>query len=168
MTNGRSAMELAWASGLFEGEGSFSHTEKIKTPRSTYRAIRTAMSMTDLDALERFQAALKIGRITGPHHRSGELKVLRKPTWTWSTSGFEKVQACISMLWSGLGVRRRKRATELLKWARTSFYDHSRCHRGHLYDADNTYIYPGGRRACRSCIRIGYRARHPEVRSVCT
>lgn len=59
--------EIAWAAGLFEGEGSFDHSAgNAHRPRAT-------MSLTDQDVLERFMRAVGVGTI-GP----GKLRALER------------------------------------------------------------------------------------------
>lgn len=171
--------ELAWAGGLFEGEGSLSLT----TGRSGAKGTRAAVHMTDRDILERFAVAVGLGSITGPYARG----VDRKPMYSWVTSRFESVQALIAMLWPWLGARRREQARlmlsgvttkpsrvwlsfgksikELTPAERTEYYrrpgmsprgDGRFCKRDH--DIWVTGRYESG--GCRVCIRDAARARY--------
>ena len=98
--------ELAWAAGLFEGEGSVHLKPSRRYPAAT-------LEMTDEDTVRRFHAAVGLGHVYGPRVRS----VTRRPMWAWSVSGFEKTQALLALLWYGLGVRRRSRWAEVLTQA---------------------------------------------------
>jgi hypothetical protein len=109
----RTREELAWAAGLFEGEGTFNLGPR-KTPR--HRQIRAGIKMTDLDRLQAFQSATGLGRIYGPFQQ----KPHHKAVWAWRVQSFENVQALIAMLWCWLGSRRRARATELLLESRNA------------------------------------------------
>jgi hypothetical protein len=102
--------ELAWAAGLFEGEGSFVEHRVNK------RSMSTQISMTDLDSLERFWSAVGVGTIAGPYQYAsqGRDRSSHKPYYKWAVYGFENVQYVVALLWFGLGVRRRARATEVL------------------------------------------------------
>lgn len=63
MTGDECREEISWAAGLFEGEGSI-------TPRGDVRSCQLwtiGMTMTDLDVVQRFQAAIGMGRIYGPY-----------------------------------------------------------------------------------------------------
>lgn len=102
--------ELAWAAGLFEGEGYISstiHGKGIVFPK-------VGLNMTDCDTVERFQRAL--GGIGNIH------TILpappRKRQWRWQAQNFEACQATIALLWHQLGPRRRARAAEVLQQAR--------------------------------------------------
>lgn len=57
--------EFAWAVGLFEGEGTI-HAGR-KGPRGASRSQRRlCLGTTDLDVLQRFHAAVGVGKIDGP------------------------------------------------------------------------------------------------------
>jgi hypothetical protein len=104
--------ELAWASGLFEGEGCFSRGHGGKRgPGNRKRWVYPVaqLGMTDEDSVRRFAAAIGVGSVNGPHQYG-----TRKPFWTWQAWGFEKTQAVAALLWSGLGQRRRATATAVL------------------------------------------------------
>ena len=63
--------EVAWAAGLFDGEGS------VRKVDSRHRMI--SVQMTDLGILERFDRALGgVGGISGPR-----ILPKRKPMWHW-------------------------------------------------------------------------------------
>jgi hypothetical protein len=103
----RSREELAWAGGLFEGEGCFYlQVNKTGQPRS-----KAVLSMTDEDVVRRFASAVGLGKVLGPYrHRQPQYKA----HWDWCVTGLEDVQAIAAMLWQGLGVRRRARAVQVL------------------------------------------------------
>ena len=98
--------DLAWAAGLFEGEGSFTFARRGK-----YVSIVAELGMTDEDRVKRFQEVLGIGNTTV---HTKPIKTHWKTMYLWKTGSFEGVQAVISMLWPWLGPRRRNRAKEIL------------------------------------------------------
>ena len=98
--------EVAWAGGLFEGEGSLN----LKTRKNSTPWPRAIVTSTDLDVLERFQAAIGVGHINGPYFRGHH-----KPYWQWQTSKRAAVKYVITTLWPYLGERRRSAATRLLE-----------------------------------------------------
>ena len=70
-----SPSEIAWAAGFFDGEGSTSiHTDK--RPHKGGRCIRLHINQVDRRPLDRWVAAVGIGRVTGPYlapaHRKSE------------------------------------------------------------------------------------------------
>jgi hypothetical protein len=108
--------QLAWAAGLFEGEGCFStSTRRTRRPGApTSRKCAAQINMTDHDVVSRFREVMGFGSIRSikqaqPHH---------KPQLKWVASSFEHFQATVALLWPWLGARRRARAKELLQEAR--------------------------------------------------
>ena len=101
------AHELAWAAGLFDGEGSVlvptRGAPRLELPQATTGGHPHS-------ALVRFHAAVSgIGRITGPRVPSSEWS--RLPQHRWEATGFASVQAVIALLWRDLGPTKRQ-ATE--------------------------------------------------------
>lgn len=110
--------ELAYAGGLFEGEGTI--YIRNRTPPIAWICI----AMTDLEPLQRFQAAVAgFGKIYGPYQRKrpGKNGVPNKPFYQYHLYNFEQVQAVVAMLWPWLGPRRRLQAKAVLdqmaQWA---------------------------------------------------
>ena len=102
--------DIAWAGGLFEGEGSF-YIVRWKDGSHSPRAV-AKVSMTDLDSVERFARSVGIGKARGPY---GDKRTAnRKPLYTWEVTGLEKVQAVVAMLWPFLGERRKATARVVL------------------------------------------------------
>ena len=98
--------ELAWASGLFEGEGSMGYY-----PTSGSRGqLQMQMSMTDEDPIRRFAQAVGVGRVSGPYRNKPKDKQL----WRWAAWRHEEIQAAVAMLWGGLGRRRKEQAKKSL------------------------------------------------------
>lgn len=93
---------MAWAAGMFEGEGSiFWHTSKGRG--------RVQMSSTDYDVLERFARVVGCGRVYGPYQPSGG----RRLRWDWLAEGPTEPRQVVAMLWPYLGERRRAKAVEV-------------------------------------------------------
>lgn len=114
----RNRTSIAWAAGLFEGEGCFSYSSNGRRPskenpeQRNYIA-RATLSMTDEDVVRKFHAVLGFGRTNPKYKRPGKWK----PVWTWCAAGHEKVQATIALFWEHLGERRKKKAREVLESA---------------------------------------------------
>jgi hypothetical protein len=100
--------DLAWASGLFEGEGCF----RVGYGNSR-RGIKASVTSTDLDVLQRFADLFPFGKIRA--NRPTE----HKQSYEWYCYSYESVQALGAMLWYGLGDRRRIKLTECLHEARS-------------------------------------------------
>lgn len=94
-------VEIAWAAGVFEGEGSVTSTGRS--------AARASVEMSDLDVLERLQHILG-GRVNGPRQRGPR----RKPMYRWEVSSRGEVLLVLRLLLPWLGDRRRARAEEVI------------------------------------------------------
>ena len=133
--------DLAWAAGLFEGEGCFT-----LSGRGTARAI---LNMTDEDVVRRFAQIVRVGGIRGKR----VIRPQHKPQWEWTVQNHEGVQALIAVLWPWLGQRRRSRAVEVLRLTHARpgpNRNKLRCKRGHPFDETNTRYSVQGR-ACIQC-----------------
>jgi hypothetical protein len=96
--------ELAYAGGLFEGEGCIAQRTQGTKP------YYLSLNMTDLEPIQRFQVAVGgLGKIYGPRRCHPD----HKEQWDWQCTRFEHNQAVLAMLWPWLGPRRRARAIEL-------------------------------------------------------
>jgi hypothetical protein len=73
--------EIAWAAGLFEGEGAISHIE-----RRGSLDLQVALVMTDEDVVRRFDEIVDRGKVYGPYLpiSHGDR---RKPFWRWMALG---------------------------------------------------------------------------------
>lgn len=169
-------MELAWAGGLFVGEG------------CTFSARGGAMvglNVTQAGALDRapdilwrfHRAVGGIGFVEGPQLRIGKL-----PKWRYRVAGYELVQAIIAMLWPWLGESKRLQARSVFRrWQALESGvrrpgNHfgrplnAKCVRGHSYD--DVYVDRFGARHCRPCRRLrdreGQRRRRAERRRTST
>jgi hypothetical protein len=107
--------DIAWAAGLFEGEGCISFTRSKRSHwRNSQTQGRVSVAMTDQDVVERFAKIMGFGTVEYlgvPQSRDG---YNRKATWRWRAQSYEHVQATIAMFWSYLGTRRKARAKEIL------------------------------------------------------
>jgi hypothetical protein len=105
--------DLAWAAGLFEGEGCITHNGH----RASKLTPKLVLVTADEDIANRFMSIVRCGimrrqcatrvRIHKSHY---------KDRWEWRVVGFERTQYVIALLWNGLGARRRERAKEILQW----------------------------------------------------
>ena len=100
------AENVAWAAGIFEGEGTFTRNGRTGKKWAANACVR----MTDEDVVRRFAAVMGFGSVTGPLMDHGS----PKPYWSWRVGSKEHFQATVAMFWPRLGVRRRARAKELL------------------------------------------------------
>ncbi|MCR4339224.1 MAG: hypothetical protein NUW01_04970 [Gemmatimonadaceae bacterium] len=156
--------EIAWAAGLFEGEGCFS----VWTGAHGRSYVRAQLGMKDGDVVERFAALAGAGKVRKrrtAHERWS-------PIFEWSTADSEAVRSLIVLLLPWLGERRAakaREALEVLSHVQTAAKNRTHCAKGHPYDDDNTRIEGDGTyrwRRCRSCKRDYDQARHARAEAV--
>lgn len=96
---------LAWAAGLFEGEGCITMNKLNKQKK-------LSLGTTDEDICQKFASIVKIGHIYGP--RNIVIRdVLFKPVWEWVCSSPNDARQLLSLFRPYLGQRRLKRAREV-------------------------------------------------------
>lgn len=154
------ATDVAWAAGLFEGEGSINLTR----PRSGPRQPQLALTTTDCDVSARFAAIVGCGRVTiyDPPNQKW------KRQYRWRVCGWDDCTRVIELFRRHLGKRRLGRVAEF-----ESERDRKRqgqgtpthCKRGHPINGENTYIAKqsgnnGVHRVCRVCRRERRRVKH--------
>lgn len=142
--------EIAWAAGLFEGEGCFRFTG----PRvGKSRVAMLTIQMTDRDTMKRFRDAVDAGRLRGPQDRGPG----RKPIYAVDIAAREDVQRIIGAFLPWLGERRAAKARELLAHTQTLDEEAATrsefCKRGHPRTPENVYTMPNGYGVCRTCKR---------------
>lgn len=148
---------LAWAAGLFEGEGSID----VRQRKPTHKKVITAtVASTDEDVIDRLLAIFRVGAKSGPYrHRNPA----HKPYWVWRVSAQSDVAAVLMTLYPLLGDRRQARAREaILAWrnAKNMNGKWKFCKRGHPLEGEHLYVNPTtGARQCRTCIVDGNRRR---------
>lgn len=104
------ATMIAWAAGLFEGEGSMFLVKQIRNEKE-YKYTRMELRMTDQDVVEKFRDVLGVGRI---HYKnSPSLKPNWKDSWCWQLTNKEECRQVIDKFWPYLGKRRRDKVLEL-------------------------------------------------------
>lgn len=104
-------LELAWAAGFFDGEGS-AFQMRGKKPGQVYLALQ--VSQKDKRPLERFSKALGIGRVRGPYKSHNGQSF-------WAVSG-KKAQVVIEQLWPYLSEPKREQITRVEELNKLSKY----------------------------------------------
>lgn len=152
--------EIAWAAGLFDGEGTIFASETMKRARKNVR-LHMAVRMTTFEDVARFHRAVGVGAVRGPYTRTESGKQ-RKPIWAWTAGTDESVRVCVALLWPYLGANKRTQASEAIATRdqhlskpepltlRKDF-----CRRGHDQSV-NRRIHPGGGSHCVLCQRLTY------------
>lgn len=109
---------LAWAAGLFEGEGCITFGVSSRNDTLTSGAsvryengqVRLVLAMTDQDIVEDFARIVGVGSVNRIHPPS-KRALNNKPQWRWQTSG-EHAEALFWKLAPYLGPRRQEQFFE--------------------------------------------------------
>jgi hypothetical protein len=98
--------DLAWAAGLFEGEGCF--TCDRSQGADGHVTVRASLAMTDEQVVRRFARVIGFGNVN-ERARRGELKTI----WEWSTCGDRHIALLFELIGRWLSDRRLARLEEL-------------------------------------------------------
>lgn len=144
--------ELAWAAGLFDGEG--------HVGSGTHRPdIYLSVSQVDRRVLDRFCSAVALGAVYGPYdHPVIQRRGNEQPRFYFQTQRFETVQAIVAMLWTWLSPVKRDQARITLQRRRHDGLGQRRakywlsCKRGHPRTPENVKVYSFHGYECRRCL----------------
>jgi hypothetical protein len=95
--------EIAWAAGLFEGEGCVTRVRDRLTP---------ALVNTDEEVIRRFHEMIGIGILYGPYESAAKDGYTRRPFFRWVVSTYDALDV-LQLLLPWLSQRRLDRAFEL-------------------------------------------------------
>lgn len=147
--------EIAWAAGLFEGEGTICFSNST---------ILISVNMTDKDILEKFFKIVQGGYFNGPYKRPNPKW---KDSWQWRVQGGAWCQTIIAMFWPWLGERRKQQFKDSMEsWKLVPAKHKVYCTKGHLLEVLSFNGASKGSRGCRTCINVErrkrYRIKNPE------
>jgi len=118
--HGRKEADVAWAAGLFEGEGSICCAQKYKAVRNVNGERRKSgfrwwlvMHSTDRDVIEKFFRVVACGKMYGPYQ--DKRSVDYKPQFRWATTTLDDSQSVLKRFYPFLGERRREKALQCLE-----------------------------------------------------
>lgn len=108
-------IHIAWAAGLFEGEGSWSLRTSWNVDRTReYKYGRAQLHTTDLDVLTRFAEIVGVGWIYAERPRENRMGGLEaKLVWRWSVQDQEDFRTFSNLIEPWLGERRLARLNEI-------------------------------------------------------
>ncbi len=93
---------IAWAAGLFEGEGT------IGCWKSGGKHCVATLRMTDEDVVRAFHGVMGIGSVTGPLSKGPH-----KPYWSWQVQNKAGIKKLIDMFRPYMGTRRLAKMAEV-------------------------------------------------------
>lgn len=154
--------ELAWAAGLFDGEGGTYFQQP--NPRWRGRPI-VKMSQTDRFVLDRLCKVLGAGKVQGPKMPT---RPNCKPVWTWECSRTENTVLALKAMWPWLSPPKRTQAlTVLERWVNQPLPKagkgilKAQCINGHPWD---DACLDQGKRRCYECTRQNANRRYAKKR----
>lgn len=165
----RTEAQVAWAAGLFEGEGCWN----VYVHPGGKTRMQARLGMTDRDVVERFAAVVGCGSVYLNDCEANQRKGW-KPLHTWAVYEAEKVREVIALLLPYMGARRTAKAREVLDAGahiRPHNYRKTHCPNGHELVGDNLILEPYTRankagevrefvaRRCKTCRREKERER---------
>lgn len=107
-TGAKSIKDIAWAAGVFEGEGSMTHRGDGNW--------QIEMKMTDRDVMWDFYEAMSCrGNLSGERHPPSA-KDHYKPFSVWTTSKRDLIFDIVLDFYPYMGERRRKKMDQFLAW----------------------------------------------------
>lgn len=104
------SQSLAWAAGLYEGEGTVS-VSRLSTGRKQFYM---RIEMTDEDVLLRFKDAVACGAVRALPPRTDPKRLHHKPTFMWQVGGRDDVRQLLAAFTPWLGSRRLQQAMKVL------------------------------------------------------
>ena len=109
-----SETEVAWAAGLFDGEGSVWVTMDHRC-RPEWRGVAMEIPQSSRgdvpETLARFHAIVAVGQISGPRLIRNSWTKL--PQYRWQVSGRHKVSAVVRVLWPWLSAVKREQISAM-------------------------------------------------------
>lgn len=106
--------QIAWAAGLFEGEGTIVH----RKTNGSKNGWTLSISSTDKDVLEKFFKIVGCGKLYGPYgyaNDSNRRREHHKPYWRWSVADKNGVIKLGNLFMPWLCFRRKEKLLECLQ-----------------------------------------------------
>lgn len=145
--------QVAWAAGLFEGEGCMNLVVRPRQGRAEgdRLMVQVRLGSTDEEIVKAFQAVMECGNVHTPRTiessygspRANPVKQPKKTFYDWSAANAVDVAAVINLLLPFFGSRRKQRAEEVLEGCRQigeRHQDKQSCPQGHPLEGDNLLL----------------------------
>jgi hypothetical protein len=108
------AEEIAWACGLFEGEGSVFLLKKGQYGKASLR-------MTDREPVVEFLRIVAMGTVDGPYQPKSKNGRKLKPHWGWRLGGKENIERLFELFQARLSPRRIAQFQTVLAACKSKF-----------------------------------------------
>jgi hypothetical protein len=112
-------IEVAWAAGFFDGEGTVAADKDPRTGR--YRAINMEIPQSSIggtpEVLLRFRRIVGVGNISGPYEPRSPWS--RLPAYRWRSGALEDVESVAAVLFPWLGPVKRAQFENAIRLRRT-------------------------------------------------
>jgi hypothetical protein len=109
------AESVAWAGGLFDGEGCLTWSVGAYADRNPQFKWQMTINMNDEDSIRRFHDVVKVGYVRQfypPEHRLGG----RQSYWRWSVSRRNDIKIVVDLLFPWVNGRRQAKFSEFVAW----------------------------------------------------
>lgn len=103
--------DVAWAAGVFEGEG-FVGTYDYRSHRPSWMM---SVEMTDEDVVRKLHRVIGLGKVYGPIERKNGAGAGWLPTWKWQLARRDQIYAVCAALFPFMGKRRRARMAQAIQ-----------------------------------------------------
>jgi hypothetical protein len=100
---------IAWAAGLFEGEGTFG---VFKNGKNSNPCTHMRIVMSDEDTVRKFHEVAGVGAVHGPQ----VMKNAKKLMWQWRCQKSGDIAILIHAFYPYLSIRRQLKADEILNY----------------------------------------------------
>ena len=104
-------IELAWAAGLFDGEGNC--RRRKKTQGRGRQTPLLSIAQVDTSVLNRLKEAVRVGKIYGPYLQRN--RPTTKPYWVYATPSFSESMIAVAFIWNLLSPIKKAQIKEALE-----------------------------------------------------
>jgi len=110
----KSKIEIAWASGVIEGEGSIiaNLNGRSKFNGEPYLRCQLRVCMTDKDIIQKLQAVFGVGIVAEYNNLS---RLGKKPIWRWDVRRALEAKVVCELIYPYMGQRRKKQIEHLFE-----------------------------------------------------
>jgi len=156
-----SAIDLAWAAGFLEGEGTFAFGRRLKADRPEWGSAQVAACQVQREPLDRLQSLFD-GSDPAEYHWLGPSK--NKSAWFWRVYGPRAVGIMMT-LYHFMSPRRREQIRSVLdRWKSAPGWRKkwAMCSRGHDLTLPRARTGRNGNGQCSKCVSLWQKERRKQ------